>query len=107
MNSLNKDEGVPILNFVGGPRVPLSNFEGCPGVPLLNFRGVPSPIFKLWGGSRVPGPKVAGPGILVPLLHDAVFIEHLWWLVLWMFKLELALSIIYSYVVCRQGVIIW
>ena len=36
MNSLKKDEGVPLLNFEEGP-----------GVPLLNLRGVPSPIFKL------------------------------------------------------------
>ena len=36
MNSLNKGEGVPLLNFEGGP-----------GVPLLNFRGVSGPTFKL------------------------------------------------------------
>ena len=35
-NSLQKGEGVPLLNFVGGP-----------GVPLLNFRGIPDPTFKL------------------------------------------------------------
>ena len=46
MNSLKKVEGVPVLNFVGGPGVPLLNFEG-PGVPLLNFRGVPGSTFKL------------------------------------------------------------
>ena len=51
MNSLKKDEGVPLLNFVGGPRVPLLNFEEGPGVPLLNFKG--------------------GPGVLLPLLHHA------------------------------------
>ena len=45
MNSLKKGERVPLLNFVGGP-----------GVPLLNFRGVLDPTFKLWGGSRGPGP---------------------------------------------------
>ena len=56
MNSLKKGEGVPLLNFVGGLGVPLLNFEGGPGVPLLNFRGVPGPTFKLWGGSRGPGP---------------------------------------------------
>ena len=64
MNSWKKDEGVPILNFVGGPGVPLLNFEGGPGVPLLNFRVVPGPTFKLWGGfqglgSRGPGPTFA------------------------------------------------
>ena len=47
---------VPLLNFEGGPGVLLLNFEGGPGVPLLNFRGVPGPTFKLWGGSRGPGP---------------------------------------------------
>ena len=71
MNLLKKGEGVPLLNFEGGPGVPLLNFEGGPGVPLLNFRGVPGPTFKLWGGSRVPGPEVPGPGVLVPLLHHA------------------------------------
>ena len=39
MNSFKKDEGVPLLNFEGGP-----------GVLLLNFEGVPGP------GSRDPGP---------------------------------------------------
>ena len=53
MNSLKKGEGVPLLNFVGGPEVPLLNFEGGPGVPLLNFRGVPGPTSKPWGGSWV------------------------------------------------------
>ena len=47
---------VPLLNFEGGPGVLLLNFEGGPGVPLLNFWGVPGPTFKLWGGSRGPGP---------------------------------------------------
>ena len=76
MNSLKKGEGVPFLNFEGGPGVPLLNFEGGSGVPLLNFRGVPGPTFKLWRGSRVPGPRSQGPevpdsGVLVPLLHHA------------------------------------
>ena len=31
MNSLQKGEGVPLLNFVGGPGVPLLDFEGGPG----------------------------------------------------------------------------
>ena len=60
MNSLKKGEGVPLLNFEGGPGVPLLNFEGGPKVPLLNFRGVPGPIFKLWGGYRVPRSCVPG-----------------------------------------------
>ena len=47
MNSLKKDEGVQLLNFVGGPGVQLLNFEGGPGVPLLNFRGVAGPASKL------------------------------------------------------------
>ena len=51
MNSLKKGEGVPLLNF-----------EGSPGVPLLNFRGV-------------LGPGSQGPGVLVPLLHHAFFIN--------------------------------
>ena len=55
MNSLNKGEGVPLLNF-----------EGDPGVPLLNFEG--------GSESQVPGPKVPGPGVLVPLLHHAVLV---------------------------------
>ena len=45
MNSLEKSEGVPLLNFKGGP-----------GVSFLNFDG----------GSRLPGSRV-----LVPLLHHA------------------------------------
>ena len=45
MNSLKKGEGVPLLNFEGGPEV-----------PFLNFRGVPGPTFKLSGGSRGSGP---------------------------------------------------
>ena len=32
MNSLKKSEGVPLLNFEGGPGVPLLKFEGGPGV---------------------------------------------------------------------------
>ena len=47
MNSLKKDERVPLLNFVGGPGTPLLNFEEGPGVPHVNFRGVSGPIFKL------------------------------------------------------------
>ena len=43
MNSLKKDEGVPLLNFEG--------------VPALTFEG---------------GPTVPGPGVLVTLLHHAV-----------------------------------
>ena len=46
MNSLKKSEGIPLLNFEGGPEVQLLNFEGVPGVPLLNFRWVPSPTFE-------------------------------------------------------------
>ena len=48
MNSLEKGEGVQLLNFVGGPGVPLLNFEGGPGVPLLKFEG--------GLGSHGPGP---------------------------------------------------
>ena len=47
MNSLKKDEGVPLLNIEGGPRILLLNFEGGPEVLLLNFRGIPGPTFKL------------------------------------------------------------
>ena len=47
MNSLKKSEGVPLLNFDGGPGVPLLNFEGNPEVPLLNLRAVAGPVFKL------------------------------------------------------------
>ena len=56
MNSLKKAEGVPLLNFEGGPGILLLNFEGGPGVPLLNFEG--------------------GPEVLVPLLHHADFIHY-------------------------------
>ena len=66
MNSLKKGEGVPLLNFEGGPVVLLLNFEEGPGVPLLNFKGVPGPTFKLWGCCRVPRPEV-----LLPLWHHA------------------------------------
>ena len=65
MNSVKKGEGVPLLNFEGGPVILLLNFEGGSGVPLLNFKGVPGPTFKLWGG----------PGVLVPLLHYAYFLK--------------------------------
>ena len=58
MNSLKKGQRVPLLNFVGSPGVPLLNFEVGPGVPLLSFRRIPGPIFKLWEGSRLPGPWV-------------------------------------------------
>ena len=53
MNSLKKDEGVPLLNFEEGP-----------GVPLLNFRGVPCPTFKFETGPGSQSPEVprAGPG---------------------------------------------
>ena len=54
MNSLNKGEGVPLLNFVGGPGVPLLNFERGLGVLLLTFRGVP--------GTESRGPGSQGPG---------------------------------------------
>ena len=54
MNSLKKDEGVPLLNFED--------------VPVLNLGGgVPSPIFKFRGG-----PVVTGPAVLVTLLQHAV-----------------------------------
>ena len=74
MNSFKKSERVPLLNFERSPGVPLLNFEEGPGVLLLNFRGVPGPTFKLWGGSRVPGPgsqgtEVPDPGVLLLLLH--------------------------------------
>ena len=57
MNSLKKDEGIPLLIFEGGPGILLLNFEGGPGVPLLNFRKSPGPTFKLWRGGvfRFPG----------------------------------------------------
>ena len=47
MNSLKKDEGIPLLIFEGGPGILLLNFEGGPGVPLLNFREVSGPTFRL------------------------------------------------------------
>ena len=47
MNSLKKDEGIPLLILEGGPGILLLNFEGGPGVPLLNFREVSGPTFKL------------------------------------------------------------
>ena len=54
MNWLKQEEGVPLLNFVGGSWVPLLNFEGVPGSQ---------------------GPDVAGPGILAPLLQHASYIK--------------------------------
>ena len=58
VNSLNKGNKVPLLNFEGRPGVPFSNFEGGPGVPfsnfegdprvpILNFRAIQGPTFKL------------------------------------------------------------
>ena len=44
MNSLKKAEGIPLLNFEGGPGVPLLNFRGS-RVQLLNFEGAPGPTF--------------------------------------------------------------
>ena len=44
MNSLKKDEGVPVLNFEGGPGILLLKFEG--GSRVL--------------GSRVPRSQVPG-----------------------------------------------
>ena len=64
---------VPLLNFEGGPGVRLLNFEVGPRVPLLNHRGgslVPL-LNLLWGSSRVLGPKVLGPGVVVTLLCHA------------------------------------
>ena len=57
MNSLKECEGVPLLNFEGGPGVLRLNFEGGSGVPLLNFEG---------------GPGSLGSEVLVPLLHYAL-----------------------------------
>ena len=54
----------PLLNFGGGLVVPLLNFEGGPGVPRLNVRGFPGNNFKLWVGSRVPGPWVPRSRVL-------------------------------------------
>ena len=47
MNSLKKTEGIPLLNFEGGPGVPLLNFEGGPGSRIPGSRGP---------GSLGPGP---------------------------------------------------
>ena len=41
-------------------KVPPLNFIGGPGISLLNFEG---------------GPGVLGPGILVPLLHHAMYLK--------------------------------
>ena len=63
MNSLKKGEGVPLLNFVGGPGTLLLDFEGGPGVPPLNFRGSRFPLLNFEGGpgSWVPGSRGPGP----------------------------------------------
>ena len=74
MNSSEKGEGVPLLNFEMGPGVPLLSFEGGPEVTLLNFRGVPGPNFKFSGDpgswiSESRGPGFRGPGtIFTPCL---------------------------------------
>ena len=65
MNSLKKDEGVPLLNFEGGLEVLLLNFRGVSRVPILNFEG----------GSGSQGPEVLGPRVLVPLLYHALNIN--------------------------------
>ena len=65
MNSSEKGEGVPLLNFERGPGVPLLSFEGGPEVTPLNFKGVPGPTLKLWGASWVPDlwvPRSRVPG---------------------------------------------
>ena len=66
MNSLKKGQGVPLLNFEGSPGVSLLNFRWS-WVPLLNFEGVPV------SRSRFPGFR--GPGVLVPLLHHAIYLD--------------------------------
>ena len=50
-------------------RVSLLNFEGGHGVPLLNFRGGAGPTFKIWGGSRAPGPRVLRSRVLGSWSH--------------------------------------
>ena len=55
MNSLKKDEGVSLLNFVGDPGVPLLNFEESPGVPLLNFERGPDSRVPVSPRCRVSG----------------------------------------------------
>ena len=47
MNSLKKVEGVPLLNFKGGPRFPLLNFRGDPG-PRSQHPEVPGPRVLLY-----------------------------------------------------------
>ena len=72
MNSLKKSEGIPLLNFEGGPEVQLLNFEGVPGVPLLNLGGSRVPLLSFEGGPRSQCPAVTGIGVLVSILHHAV-----------------------------------
>ena len=78
---------LPLLNFGGGPGVPTLNFEGGPGVPLLNFEGGP--------GSQ--GPKILGPGVLVPLLYHALKLK--------LFKLKICLFLfgIYECIRAKQN----
>ena len=64
---------IPLLNFEGGAGVPLLNFGAGSGVPLLIFRGVRIPLLNFEGGRRSQGLEVPGPGVLVQLLHHAVF----------------------------------
>ena len=35
MNTIKKSEGIPLLNFEGGPRNPLLNFEGGSWGPTM------------------------------------------------------------------------
>ena len=76
MNSLNKGEGVPLLNFVGDPGVPLLNFEGGSGIPFLNFREVPGPTFKLRGGSQVSSPTVSWSWVLGSQSHFYTMLRY-------------------------------
>ena len=64
---------IPLLNFEGAAGVPLLNFGAGSGVPLLIFRGVRIPLLNFERGRRSQGLEVPGPGVLVPLLHHAVF----------------------------------
>ena len=57
MNSLKKDEGVQLLNFLGGPEVPLLNFERVLGFHFQTLRGSRIPLLNFEEGPVSQDPE--------------------------------------------------